>query len=47
MGRTNVGTWRATSESYVDVLFTMRPQTWHATKSRTCASIEMLNLSFI
>ncbi|MBD5302008.1 MAG: hypothetical protein HDS16_03280 [Bacteroides sp.] len=28
---TNVGTWRATSESFDEVLRTMFTQTWHAT----------------
>ena len=29
--RTNVGTWRATSECWGDVLWTVFPLTWHAT----------------
>ncbi|MBD5205860.1 MAG: hypothetical protein HDS84_05740 [Bacteroidales bacterium] len=29
--RQNVGTWRAMSERYGNGLFTMFPQTWHAT----------------
>ncbi|MBD5301430.1 MAG: hypothetical protein HDS16_00255 [Bacteroides sp.] len=31
MRRTNVGTWRATSDRCDDVLLTAFAQTWHAT----------------